>query len=81
MLTLLFMIFMISFLFKGAGLALKLSWGIMKVLFVIVFWPVILIGLVIAGLIQLALPILLIAGIVLLVRYFTTRNEGTVIDM
>ncbi len=70
MLTLLFIIFIFGFLFKGIGLALRLSWGILKVLFTIVFLPVILIGLVIGGMVTVALPILIIAGIILLISGF-----------
>ncbi|MBQ3786237.1 MAG: hypothetical protein II799_03085 [Lachnospiraceae bacterium] len=75
MLTMLFIIFMIGFVFKSIGLAFKLSWGILKVLFTIVFWPIILIGLVIGGLMQIAFPLLIIAGVVLLVRSIS-QGEG-----
>lgn len=78
MLTLLFIIFMIGFIFKGIGLAFQLSWGILKVLLFIIFWPLILIGLVIGGLIQLALPLLIIAGIVMLVKSFA-QDESIVV--
>ena len=66
---------MIGFVFKSIGLAFKLSWGILKVLFTIVFWPIILIGLVIGGLMQIAFPLLIIAGVVLLVRSIS-QGEG-----
>lgn len=75
MLTLLFAIFMMGFIFKGIGLAFKLSWGIISTLLIIVFWPIILIGLVLFGLIQLALPLLAIAAVILLVKSFSENDS------
>ena len=46
--------------------ALKASWGILKLLCCVIFFPVILIGMVVGGLIYLALPILIIGGIIAL---------------
>ena len=46
---------------------LKASWGIMKLLCMIIFFPVILIGMVVGGLIYIALPLLIIGGIIGLV--------------
>lgn len=46
---------------------LKASWGILKLLCTIVFFPVILIGMVVGGLIYLAFPLLIIGGIIALV--------------
>ena len=46
------------------GLAFRASWGIFKVLFSIVLFPIMLIGLIVAGVFQLAIPLLIIAGII-----------------
>ena len=42
----------------------KLTWGITKILFSLILLPIILIGLVVAGFIYLALPILIIVGLI-----------------
>ena len=52
---------------KLIGLAFKATWKITKVLFTIVFLPVILIGMVVGGLVYIALPILIVIGIVALI--------------
>lgn len=44
--------------------AVKMTWGVTKILFTLVFFPLILIGLVMAGLMYIALPILLVVGII-----------------
>ena len=65
MLLLLFVVLMIYVYVKLIGLAVKMTWGILKGLVTLVFLPMILIGMVLSGLIYLALPILAVAGIVL----------------
>ena len=67
MLTLLFVICMIAVFGKLAVLALKGAWGLTKIIFSLVFLPLILIGMVIKGLIILALPVLLIFGVIFLI--------------
>ena len=67
MLTLLFVICMIAVFGKLAVLALKGAWGLTKIIFSLVFLPLILIGMVIKGLIVLALPVLLIFGVIFLI--------------
>lgn len=67
MLTILFMILLLSVFGKMIGLALRATWGITKVFFTIIFLPVTLILLVGAGFIYLALPILIIVGLASLV--------------
>ena len=67
MLTLLFVIRMIAVFGKLAVLALKGAWGLTKIIFSLVFLPLILIGMVIKGLIILALPVLLIFGVIFLI--------------
>ncbi len=67
MLTLIFIICMITVFGKIGGLALRGAWGLTKILFSLVFLPIILIGMVFSGLIVIALPVLVIFGIVALV--------------
>ena len=64
MLTLLFVICMFGIFGKLIGLAFKMTWGIAKVLFTLVFLPVILVGLAMGGLLVVAFPILIVVGIV-----------------
>ncbi len=66
MLTLLFTICLIGFMGKFFIFGLKASWGILKLLCYVIFFPVILIGMVVGGLVYLALPILIIGGIIAL---------------
>ena len=64
MLTLLFTICMIWFIGKFFIFGLKASCGILKLLCTVVFFPVILIGMVVGGLVYIAFPLLLIGGII-----------------
>ena len=64
--TLLFIILMFAVFGKLIGLAFRMTWGVAKILFTLVFLPVILIALVIGGLVSLALPLLMIVGIITL---------------
>ena len=48
--------------------AIKMAWGLTKVVAFVVFLPVILLGMVFGGLLYLAFPILLIIGILSLFR-------------
>ena len=66
MLTLIFTILMFVVFGKLVLLAIKATWGITKVLFSLVFLPIILVLLVVGGLIYIALPVLVIVGIVTL---------------
>ena len=63
MFTLLFGILMLVVFGKLLGFALKLSWGIVKIILTVVFLPLVLIGLVAAGLVYIAVPLLLAAGL------------------
>ena len=45
----------------------KASWGIMKLLCTVIFFPVILIGMVVGGLMYIAFPLLIVGGIIALV--------------
>ena len=67
MLSLLFAICMIWFIGKFFIFGLKTFWGIMKLLCMIIFFPVILIGMVVGGLMYIAFPLLIIGGIIGLV--------------
>lgn len=64
MLTVLFVICMFGIFGKLIGLAFKMTWGIAKVLFTLVFLPVILVGLAMGGLLVVAFPLLIVVGIV-----------------
>ena len=64
MLTLLFVICMFGIFGKLIGLAFKMTWGIAKVLFTLVFLPVTLVGLAMGGLLVVAFPLLIVVGIV-----------------
>ena len=66
MLSLLFAICMIWFIGKFFIFGLKASWGIMKLLCTVIFFPVILIGMVLGGLMYIAFPLLIVVGIIAL---------------
>lgn len=72
MLSLLFMICMIWVFGKLFVFGLRAAWGISKFLLTVVFLPVILVGMVIGGLLYLAIPILIVVGIVV---FFTSRRQ------
>lgn len=67
MLTLIFAVLLIGVLCKIIGFTIKGAWGITKILFSVVFLPFVLITMVIEGLIYIALPILIIIGIISLI--------------
>lgn len=67
MLSLIFAICMIGFIWKLFIFGVKTSWGILKLLCSVVFFPVILIGMVVGGLMYIAFPLLIIGGIIVLV--------------
>jgi len=67
MLTFLFFILMLAVFGKILGFAIKATWGISKIVFSVVLLPLFLIGLVLKGLLTLALPILVIIGIISLI--------------
>lgn len=67
MLTALFIITFIWFMWKVIALAVKMTWGFLKIGFYIIFLPIVVIGLFLGGLIYIALPILIIGGIIALV--------------
>lgn len=63
MFTLLFIILMFAVFGKLFIFGLKATWGITKILFAIVFLPLILVCMVVGGLIYVAFPILLVVGL------------------
>ena len=67
MIILIFGILMIGFLGKMIAWAFKAAWSIVKVLLVIVFFPLILIVMACTGLIYVALIFLIIGGIISLI--------------
>ena len=62
--TLFFLILMIAVFGKLLIFAVRATWGITKIFFTLVFFPLILIGQVAAGFLYNAIPILLIVGII-----------------
>ncbi len=64
MLTLIFTILMFVVFGKLLIFAIKASWGITKFVVSVILLPLALIGLVIGGLITIALPLLLIIGLI-----------------
>lgn len=67
MLSVLFLICLIWFIGKFFIFGLKASWGIMKLFCTVVFFPVILIGMVVGGMLYIAFPVLIIGAIIALV--------------
>lgn len=67
MLELVFIILMFLIFGKLIVFAVKAAWGITKIVCTIVLLPLFLVGMVFAGLIGIALPILLVVGIVSLI--------------
>lgn len=64
MLTLLFIVCMFGVCGKLFCFGIKAAWGISKFVLTIVFFPLLLIGMLAGGLLYLALPILLVVGII-----------------
>lgn len=64
MLEIIFAVCMLWIFGKIFAFGIKAAWGISKIVLTVVFLPIVLVGMVIAGLIYIAFPILLIVGIV-----------------
>ena len=71
MITLIFIILMIIVFGKLLLWSIKAAWGITKILFTVVFLPIILIALALSGAIYIAIVLLIIGGIVTLVKSAT----------
>lgn len=67
MLTLLFFILMVVVVGKIAMLAIKAAWGVTKIIFAVVLFPVFLISMAVSGFMALAFIALIIGGLVALV--------------
>lgn len=67
MLTLTFVVLMFLIFGKLIGVAWKAAWGISKIVCSVLLLPLFLVGLVIIGLIQIALPLLLVVGVISLI--------------
>lgn len=72
MITMLLMIATVTIMFKILVFGLKACWGIAKLLLTLIVFPVVMIGLLMFGLIYLAIPILIVAGIIALVSSSVT---------
>lgn len=66
MLEIIFTVLVLLFVFRVIRIAVRATWGLFKVLLVIVFFPGLLISLAFAGMIILALPLILIGGTIAL---------------
>lgn len=64
MLTFIFIVLMVAIFGRLLYFAIKLTWGFTKVLFTLIFLPLILVFGLLGGLIQIAFPVLIIIGIV-----------------
>ena len=64
MLTILFLIFLFGIFGKLFFFGIRAAWGLSKFVLMVVFFPVILIGMLIVGLVKLAFPLLLIFGVI-----------------
>ena len=71
MITLIFIILMNMVFGKLLIWSIKAAWGITKILFTVVFLPIILIALALSGAIYIAIVLLIIGGIVTLVKSAT----------
>ncbi len=60
MLTIIFVILLISAMLSVVKIAIKLTWGLLKILAAVIFFPVILVVLFVSGLIYLVIAILAI---------------------
>lgn len=67
MLGIIFWILFIMIFGRLILFAFKAAWGVTKVLFTIIIFPLVLVGMVVSGLLSLALPLLLVGGVVALV--------------
>lgn len=64
MLTLIFIVLILAVFGKLLAFAIKATWGITKIVFTVVLFPLVLIAMVFAGLFAFVLPILIIVGLI-----------------
>ena len=62
---------------KVAFLGFRLTWGLVKLMFTTVLFPIILVAIFIAGLAYIALPVVIIVGIIALIAGKTNKEGGT----
>lgn len=74
MMTIFFSLLMFAVFGKLLVFAVKCVWSITKVVFVFAMLPIILIGLFIAGVTYIAVPVLVVLGIITLVKSITDRS-------
>lgn len=67
MLTIIFVVALIYVAFKMLMFGIKAAWGIAKILATVVLLPLFIVGLACIGLVYIAIPVLIITGIVALV--------------
>lgn len=67
MLTIIFFAALIWVTFKLFVLGIKAAWGIAKVICTVLLFPSFIVGLCLVGLISVAVPILIVVGIVILI--------------
>ncbi len=68
MLTIIFTVALLWVAWKMLILELKAAWGIIRILCTVFLFPLLLFGMVCAGLLYIAAPILIIIGIIVLIR-------------
>ncbi len=68
MLTIIFLVLLLTFVGKLSFWAMRAAWGISKVLLTIVFFPLILICIAFSGVLSLALVLLIIGGLIAFVK-------------
>lgn len=66
--TLIFIILMLIVFGKILKFAIKAAWGITKIVVSLVLLPLILVGLALSGLIIVAIPVLVVVGIIALIK-------------
>ena len=75
MLTILFLIFLFGIFGKLFFFGIRAAWGISKFILMLVFFPVILIGMLVIGLVKIAFPLLIIFGVVANVWYGSLKSK------
>jgi hypothetical protein len=65
-----FLIAMVYVMGKLIIWGIKATWSIMKIVCTVIFFPLVLVGLILVGFIYLAIPILIIVGIIAIVGGF-----------
>lgn len=68
MLTLLFLILLLSFCGEMIGLAIRATWGFAKIILCVIFFPVVIIIMAMMGLVYIAVPVLAIVGVISLIK-------------